>query len=223
MELKVFNYCPPKVLEELSAETTQYGRKYLLPDGRKVPSITTVLSYFKKDIIQEWRNRVGNEEANRISAMASNRGTNVHTLCEHYLNNNPHYARGAFPDALEMFKSIKPSLNRINNIHYQECGLYSNKLGVAGRVDCIGEFDGVLSSIDFKTSKKIKTIDMIEDYFIQECFYAIAYNEIVGEPIHQLVTIMAVENEQPLVFVQKTEDWIEPLVIKVLEYKRNNK
>jgi len=218
-----FNYCPPKVLEELSAETTQYGRKYLLPDGRKVPSITTVLSYFKKDIIQEWRNRVGNEEANRISAMASNRGTNVHTLCEHYLNNNPHYARGAFPDALEMFKSIKPSLNRINNIHYQECGLYSNKLGVAGRVDCIGEFDGVLSSIDFKTSKKIKTIDMIEDYFIQECFYAIAYNEIVGEPIHQLVTIMAVENEQPLVFVQKTEDWIEPLVIKVLEYKRNNK
>ena len=218
-----FNYCPPKVLEELSAETTQYGRKYLLPDGRKVPSITTVLSYFKKDIIQEWRNRVGIEEANRISAMASNRGTNVHTLCEHYLNNNPHYARGAFPDALEMFKSIKPSLNRINNIHYQECGLYSNKLGVAGRVDCIGEFDGVLSSIDFKTSKKIKTIDMIEDYFIQECFYAIAYNEIVGEPIHQLVTIMAVENEQPLVFVQKTEDWIEPLVIKVLEYKRNNK
>ena len=118
-----FNYCPPKVLEELSAETTQYGRKYLLPDGRKVPSITTVLSYFKKDIIQEWRNRVGIEEANRISAMASNRGTNVHTLCEHYLNNNPHYARGAFPDALEMFKSIKPSLNRINNIHYQECGL----------------------------------------------------------------------------------------------------
>lgn len=218
-----FNYCPPKVLEELSAETTQYGRKYLLPDGSKVPSITTVLSYFKKDIIQEWRNRVGEVEANRISKQASNRGTNVHTLCEKYLNNETNYARGAFPDALEMFSTMKTELNRINNIHYQECGLYSTALGVAGRVDCIGEFDGVLSVIDFKTSRKIKTSDMIEDYYMQECFYALAYEELIGEPIHQLVTIMAVENEKPLVFIQPTEKWITPLVDCVTEYKRTHK
>jgi genome maintenance exonuclease 1 len=219
----MFNYCPPVILEELSAETTQSGRKYLLPNGDKVPSITTVLSYFKKEAIQEWRNKVGEVEANRVSKHASNRGTNVHTLCEKYLNNDEFYYRGSFPDALEMFKPLKPYLNRINNIHYQECGLYSTVLGVAGRVDCIGEYDGVLSSIDFKTSKKIKTEDMITDYFMQECFYALAYEELVGQPIHQLVTIMAVENEKPLVFIQPTKIWIEPLVNKVLEYKRIHK
>jgi len=218
-----FNYCPPKILEELTAETTQQGRKYLLPDGSKVPSITTVLSYFKKDIIQEWRNKVGEAEANRISKHASSRGTNVHTLCEKYLNNDPLYFKGAFPDAMEMFKTIKSELNRINNIHYQECGLYSTILGVAGRVDCIGEYDGVLSVIDFKTSRKIKTTDMVKDYFMQECFYALAYEELIGQPIHQLVTIMAVENEQPLVFIEQTKTWIEPLVNLVGDYKRNNK
>lgn len=215
----MFNYCPPKVLEELTAETTQYGRKYLLPDGSKVPSITTVLSHFKKDVIQEWRNRVGEEEANRISRQASNRGTNVHTLCEKYLNNEPMFFRGAFPDALEMFNSIKPELNRINNIHYQECGLYSTHLGVAGRVDCIAEFDGVLSVIDFKTSRKIKTKDMIEDYFMQETFYALAYEELIGNPIHQIVTIMAVEHDKPLVFIEQTENWITKLVDVVADYK----
>ena len=218
-----FNYCPPKILEELTAETTQYGRKYLLPDGQKVPSITTVLSYFKREIIQEWRNRVGEAEANRISSHASNRGTNVHTLCEKYLNNDPHYMRGAFPDAIEMFVSMKPELNKINNIHYQECGLYNTMLGVAGRVDAIAEYDGVLSVIDFKTSRKIKTSKMVEDYYMQETFYALAYEELVGVPIHQLVTIMAVENEAPIVFIQKTEDWVEPLVNLVMEYKRKHK
>lgn len=218
-----FNYCPPKILEELTAETTQYGRKYLLPDGSKVPSITTVLSYFKKDIIQEWRNKVGEVEANRISKQSSCRGTNVHKLCEDYLNNDPHYARGAFPDALEMFKSIKPLLNNINNIHYQECGLYSTHLGVAGRVDCIGEYNGVLSVIDFKTSRKIKTSKMVEDYYMQECFYSLAYEELIGQPVHQLVTIMAVENEEPLVFIEQTEKWIEPLVNLIGEYKRTHR
>ena len=219
----MFNYCPPKVLQELTAETTQQGRKYLLPDGSKVPSITTVLSYFKKDIIQEWRNRVGEEEANRISRRASNRGTNVHTLCEKYLNNEPHYSRGAFPDALEMFNSIKPILNNIDNIHYQECALYSTVLGVAGRVDCIGEYNGVLSVIDFKTSSKVKTSDMIEDYFKQEAFYALAYQELIGQQIDQLVTIMAVDHEKPLVFIEPTDKWIEPLVKSVTEYKRSHK
>ena len=218
-----FNYCPPKILEELTAETTEHGRKYLLPDGSKVPSITTVLSYFKKEGIQAWRNRVGEVEANRISKQASNRGTNVHTLCEKYLNNDTSYHKGAFPDALEMFNTIKSVLNRINNIHYQECGLYSTMLGVAGRVDCIGEFDGVLSVIDFKTSRKLKTTEQIEDYYMQECFYALAYEELIGQPIHQLVTIMAVENEEPAIFIQPTKTWIEPLVNLVGEYKRNNK
>ena len=215
----MFNYCPPSTLEEIYAETTPLGRKYLLPNGDKVPSITTVLGHFKKDSIQKWRDRVGEEEANRVSKHASNRGTNVHTLCELYLNNTPNYTRGAFPDALEMFYSLKPELNKINNIHYQECGLYNTKLGVAGRVDCIGEYNGILSVIDFKTSSKIKTNEMIIDYYLQEAFYALAYHELVGYNIPQLVTIMAVDHEKPLVFIEPTKKWIMPLVKKVLQYK----
>lgn len=214
-----FNYCPPKKLEELKSETTSLGRFYTLPNGRNVPSITTILSSYKRHIIQEWRKRVGEEEANKVSKQASSRGTNVHTLCEKYLNNDPKATHGAFPDALEMFHSLKPLLHRINNIHYQECPLYSTKLNVAGRVDVIAEFDGVLSVIDFKTSKKIKTKDMITDYFMQETFYALAYEELIGEPIDQIVTIMAVDHEKPLLFIEKTENWIIPLVKCIRDYE----
>jgi genome maintenance exonuclease 1 len=112
-------------------------------------------------------------------------------------------------------------LNRIDNIWYQECALYSKQLGLAGRVDCIAEFDGVLSIIDFKTSKKIKTKNMIEDYFWQECAYSLMLEEMIGAPTHQLVTIMAVEDEQPLLFIEKTEDHIEGLV-KAIKFYQNS-
>jgi genome maintenance exonuclease 1 len=126
------------------------------------------------------------------------------------------------PDAKEMFVSLKPLLNRINNIHYQECALWSTKLGMAGRVDCIGEFDGVLSVIDFKTSKKIKSKDMIEDYFWQTSAYSLMYEELIGVPINNLVIIMAVENEQPLLFQEKTEDHIKGLV-KAIKFYNDQK
>ena len=107
----------------------------------KLPSVTTVVGAQKKESIMEWRRRVGEETANKISRQATQRGTNVHTLCERYLNNDP--LGQIMPDALEMFVSLKPLLNRINNIHYQEQALWSHRLGMAGRVDCIAEFDGV--------------------------------------------------------------------------------
>jgi genome maintenance exonuclease 1 len=191
-----FNYCPPKILEELTAETTEHGRKYLLPDGSKVPSITTVLSYFKKEGIQAWRNRVGEVEANRISKQASNRGTNVHTLCEKYLNNDTSYHKGAFPDALEMFNTIKNQLDEnVSDIYYQEQALWSTKLGVAGRCDLIGHWNKVLSVVDFKTSRKIKTKEHISDYFMQGTAYALMHEELTGIPIDQIVILIAVENE----------------------------
>jgi genome maintenance exonuclease 1 len=123
------------------------------------------------------------------------------------------------PDALEMFYSLKPLLNRINNIHYQEQALWSTQLGLAGRVDCIGEFDGSLSVIDFKTSRKIKTKGQIEDYFWQTAAYALMYEELIGKPIDNLVVIMAVEDEQPILFQEKTEDHIDGLVKAIKYYK----
>lgn len=212
-----FTYCPPKQISDLQSATIDGKRFYTLLDGTKVPSITTVLSAMKKDAIMEWRRRVGEETANKISRQATGRGTNVHTLCERYLNNEK--LGDIMPDAKEMFLSIKPLLNRIDNIHYQEQALWSKQLKVAGRVDCIAEFDGKLSVIDFKTSRKPKTRDKILDYFWQTTAYALMYEELVGEPIDQLVIIMAVENEEPLLFVEKTEDHIEGLVKAIKFYE----
>ena len=216
----MFNYCPPQDLKDLKSQTFPDGKRYYtLEDGTKLPSVTTVLGAKKKAGILAWRKRVGEEEANRVSRMASSRGTNVHTICEHYLNNKPGFSKGIMPDAVEMFKSIRPLLDRIDNIWYQECALWSKQLGMAGRVDCIAEFDGVLSVIDFKTSKRIKTSSQIEDYYWQECAYALMLEEMIGTPIHQLVTIMAVENDEPLLFIEKTEDHISGLLGAIQYYK----
>jgi genome maintenance exonuclease 1 len=217
-----FTFCPPKSLPDLKSETFPDGKRYYtLEDGTRLPSVTTVLGAQKKAGIMAWRKKVGEEEANRVSRIATGRGTSVHTLCENYLNNDD--LGSAMPDALEMFLSIKPVLNRIDNIHYQECALWSKQLEMAGRVDCIGEFDGKLSVIDFKTSKRIKTEAHIEDYFWQTTAYALMYEEMIGTPIDDIVIIMAVENDQPLVFKQKTSDHIHGLVKAIQYYKEEQK
>ena len=217
----MFNYCPPKNIDDLKSQTLSDGKRYYtLPDGTNLPSVTTVLGAMKKDAIMAWRKRVGDEVANAISKKATSRGTNVHTLCERYLNNDS--LGDIMPDAKEMFNDIKPLLDQIDNIHYQEQALWSAKLGLAGRVDCIAEFAGTLSVIDFKTSKKVKSIKDIEDYFWQTSAYALMYEELVGTPIDQVVIIMAVENSKPLLFIQKTEDHIDGLV-KAIQYYKDNK
>jgi genome maintenance exonuclease 1 len=213
-----FNYCPPKPLQDLQSTTFPDGRRfYTLPDGTRLPSVTTVIGAQKKASIMAWRKRVGEEKANAISKKASGRGTKVHLMCEDYLNNKP--LPNMMPDVKEMFLSIKPTLNRINNIHYQEQSLWSTQLGMAGRSDCIGEFDGELSSIDFKTSSRVKAREDILDYFWQTTAYALMYEELVGIIINKLVIIMAVENSEPLIFIEKTEDHIEGLVEAIQFYK----
>ena len=215
-----FNYCTPKQLQDLQSITFPDGKRYYtLPDGTRLPSVTTVIGATKKAAIMAWRKRVGEEKANQISRKASGRGTNVHSMCEEYLNNEP---IGVFmPDAIEMFLSIKPYLNKINNIHYQEQALWSTQLGMAGRVDCIAEYEGVLSVIDFKTSSRPKDESDIQDYFWQTAAYSLMYEELVGKPIDNLVIIMAVENGNPLIFKQKTEDHIEGLAQAIDFYHKN--
>ena len=208
-----FNYCPPLQLEDLKSQTFPDGKRYYtLPDGSRLPSVTTVLGALKKDAIMAWRAKVGEDVANAISKKATSRGTNVHSICENYLNNKADYMKGIMPDAMEMFLSLKPYLNKINNIHYQEQALWSKKLGMAGRVDCIGEYEGELSVIDFKTSRKIKKKEDIEDYFWQTTAYSLMYEEMIGVPIHNVVIIMAVEDNQPIIFKERVEDHIDGLV-----------
>ena len=218
----MFNYCPPKEIPKIESQTFSDGKRYYVtPEGKKLPSVTTVVGAQKKQAIMEWRRRVGEEVANKISKQATTRGTNMHSLCEYYLNNEPKPPGVVMPDAKEMFISIKPYLNKINNIHYQEVGLWSSQLGLAGRVDCIGEYEGKLSVIDFKTSKKAKDRESILDYFWQCTAYALMYEELIGQPIDELVIIMAVQDSAPLIFKEKTQDHIEGLV-KAIDYYHKN-
>lgn len=218
----MFVHCPPKQLVDLNSETNTDGKRYYVtPSGKKLPSVTTVIGAKKKQAIMEWRNRVGEAEANRISKLATGRGNRVHLLAEKYLNNEPIQWAREMPDAVEMFRSLIKPIHRINNIHYQEQALWSEKLEMAGRVDLIAEWDGVLSVIDFKTSKKIKYRNDIFDYFAQCTAYSCMYEELVGKPIEQIVILMAVENEQPLIFVEKVEDHINNLV-EHIEFYRNS-
>jgi len=218
----MFNYCPPVELADLKSTTFPDGKRYYtLDDGTRLPSVTTVIGLQKKKSIMEWRARVGEEEANRISKQATSRGTNVHTICENYLNNKVDYMKGIMPDALEYFLSIKPYLNKINNIHYQEAALWSKQLGMAGRVDVIAEYEGELSVIDFKTSSKIKAREDILDYFWQTTAYSLMYEELVGRPINNLVIIMAVKDSEPLIFKEKTSDHIDGLA-EAIHYYHNH-
>lgn len=181
------------------------SRVYKTPSGLSYPSITTVTGLLNKEAIVAWRKRVGEEEANKISNKAARRGTRIHSLCENFLRNEE-----VNPDMFDyhMWKSIKPVLGRINNVHALETPLYSDHLEVAGTVDCIAEFDGKLAVIDFKTSSRVKTRDDIHNYFMQCSAYAVAFEELTRVPVPNLVVIMAVDDNDPLVFKEKRDAWI---------------
>ena len=205
-------------LPTLSRVTSDDGtRVYQTPTGKKYPSVTTVTGLLKKQAIMDWRKRVGEAEANKISSTAARRGTRIHTLCETHLNNDP--VNCSMFD-LDLWNSVKPHLSKINNIYALEKTLYSDHLQVAGTVDCIAEYEGKMSVIDFKTSKRIKTRDDIHDYFMQCSAYAVAFEEMTKIPVPRLVIIIAVDESDPLIFVEKRNLWIEGFKDLRLEYKK---
>jgi hypothetical protein len=211
-------------IPEIRTENINGGRYYVTPTGVKYPSITTVLSILSKKAIMEWRKRVGAEEANKISTKAARRGTNVHQMCEDYLNNKEYITNKTMPVDKEMFGTLKPILDeRINNIHTQEATLYSDYLGVAGRVDCIAEFDGRLSVIDFKTSRKLKKKEWISNYFQQASAYCVMYEERTGIPIDQIVILIAVDEEEPQVFIEKRDNHIHDCIETIAIYKEQQR
>ena len=218
----MFNHVPVE-LQEMNAVTTDSGRKYKTPEGVNLPSITTVLSILSRDSIAKWRKRVGEEVANQISTRASGRGTRVHEIIEKYINNEPNFKDGYTPDIIQSFLAVQNILDdRIGDVYAQEAPLYSNHLGVAGRVDCVADFDGKRSIIDFKTSMKPKKLDWIKNYFMQESAYAIMWEERTGQPITQLVTIISVDNADPQVFVEHRDNWVRPLRDTIKQYEEEN-
>jgi genome maintenance exonuclease 1 len=213
----MFNHIALELPKLNRVTNTDGSRVYETPTGKKYPSVTTVTGLLKKDIITSWRKRVGDEEANKISSKAAKRGTRIHTLCEKYLLNEE-VSVGMFDN--EMWDSLRPLLDDIDDIYALEQPLYSDHLQVAGTVDCIAKYKGKLSVIDFKSSRRIKYRDDIHDYFIQCSAYAVAFEELTGIPVPRLVILMAVDDEKPLVFNEKRNDWIEEFKTLRLEYKR---
>jgi CRISPR/Cas system-associated exonuclease Cas4 (RecB family) len=207
--------------DDLVVENGANGRRYLSPEGNKYPSITTVLGVLSKAGIAAWRTRVGDEEANKISHRASTRGTAVHDIVEKYLDNEE--LPEVLPHITASLSNLKPSLSRIGRIFAQESPLYSKHLGVAGRVDCVGEYDGVPSIIDFKTSKKIKKKEWITSYFMQAAAYAIMWEERTGMPITNLVIIMDVDNESPQIYVEHRDNWTEKLFETIELYHKEQR
>ena len=173
-------------------------RYYDVPDGDKLVSITSVISWINREIFLEWRKRIGTEEADKITKASTSRGTDMHTLVEYYLKNEE--LPSVQPLSEFLFKQAKPQLNLINNIHALETSLYSSRLGVAGTVDCIAEYDGELSVIDFKSSKKPKPREWIDHYFVQCAAYACMLYEMTGIMVKKFVIIMSCEDGECVVY-----------------------
>ena len=211
-------------LQPLEREHIDGVRYYKIPDEEelvKMVSITSVTSHFNKEIFIKWRKKVGNEEADRITKAATGRGTDMHTLTEHYLKNEDLPEVRPISDFL--FKIAKGKLNKIDNIYALEGPLYSKELGIAGTVDCIAEYDGELAIIDFKTSKKPKPRNWIEHYFVQCMAYGCMLYEMKGISIKKLVIIMACENGECVIYEERDKAKYIKLLGKYIDKFVNDK
>ena len=209
----MFNHVPVKI-PEVSTKTINKKRFYDTPTGL-YPSITTVLGSRKEKQkgLQEWRNRVGNDVANHIMRSAAGRGTAVHHMCEDFLNNKDVIKEEQKFLPWCLFSQLKPTLEKsINNIFAQECGLWSEKYRLAGRVDCIAEWNGVPSIIDFKTSRSERKDEYNFEYYMQASAYAEMFEERTGIEINQIVILVVTEDGLVQEFVREKHDYIEPLI-----------
>jgi len=192
------------------------GFRFYEVDGKHYPSITTVLGIQKKAGLQKWRDSIGEDVANWEMRRAANRGTATHNLIEQYIKGETPSERSVLP--LGMFRLIKPYVDQINNIHCLETIMYSKKLTIAGQVDCIAEYNGKLSVIDFKTANKERQESWIESYFLQTCAYAIMYEELYGKSIDQLVILIAGEDGSMVPFIKERKPYEEKLGTAIQDF-----
>ena len=220
-DMKSFKHnAPASSGPDLQTESINGKRYYVTPNGEKYPSITTVLNDRGKEGIRKWRASVGFDVANQIMRAAAKRGTAVHTLIENYLNNEELTKQEVLP--LALFTLMKSELDNVDNIVLQEAALYSDEYQIAGRVDCIAEYNGKLSVIDFKTSTKEKKEEWCENYFIQCSAYCEMYEERFGNPIDQVVILMVTEDGAVQRFVKDKKDYIPLLKEAIQDFKNLN-
>jgi len=205
--------------EDLVTESRDGRRVYNTPDGNQYPSVTSVLSIINEEQIAAWRKRVGEDTANQVSHRAASRGTSVHSIIERYLKNED--TSEFLPHIKQSLQNLRPILDRsVGKIFGLESALFSRHLGLAGRVDCIAEFDGVPSIIDFKTSRYPKKKESIPNYFAQASAYAIMFEERTGMPITNTVILMDVDDNAPIVFKEHRDNYTDLLFTTIEEFKR---
>ena len=209
---------------EVEAVNQDGVRYYPIPGADKYyPSVTSITSFQNAKFFASWRKRIGEDEANRITARATQRGTAFHSITEDYIKgelNLDRYLENN-PLSVRMFQSAKDTFDRIDNIHCLETFLYSHYLGLAGRVDCIAEFDNELAVIDFKTSTKQKQENYIEHYFVQETAYAAMFLERTGIEVKKVVTLIATEEGSIQVFEKyNLDDYLHLLKSYIEEFVR---
>lgn len=210
-------------LERIHRDGVRY---YKLPDSdveQLFVSVTSVTSFYNREVFKKWRLKVGEEEANRITSLATSKGTDTHSIIEAYtLNETLPEVQDA---SLKLFEIAKPALHRIGKFYGIELGLYSKVLGIAGTVDAIADFDGELSIIDYKTSKYPKKREWIEHYFVQAMAYGMMLHEITDLCIKKLVIIMPCDDGELAVYVERDLSKYMKLVIKYLKHyvKENSK
>jgi ATP-dependent exoDNAse (exonuclease V) beta subunit len=206
--------------EDMKSSQENGKRSYTTHDGTVYPSMTTVLSLRSAEGIAAWRKKVGEEEAERVLSKASTRGTIIHELCEDYVNNKEIDFSKIGPTYVQTFKDMQKQLDQhVGMVYGQEIALYSDYLEMAGRVDCIAEWRGKLSIVDYKTARKPKQRKWIRNYFMQAAGYAVMFEECFKVPITQLVILMAVDGEGTREFIEHRDDHIGELVSLRKEYK----
>jgi len=195
------------------------GFRFYDIEGKAYPSITTVLSIRSKEGIEKWRNSIGEKVANWEMGRAARRGKATHTLVEQYIKNETPSIRDVLP--LGLFRLLKPYIDQINNIHCLETIMYSKQLTIAGQVDCIAEYNGKLSVIDFKTANKERKEDWIENYFLQTTAYAIMYEEMFGKPIEQIVILLAAEDGTVQSYTRDKKEYADKLGVAIQDFYKH--
>ena len=218
----MFNHLEGYESVQLPTQTINGKRYYETPEGKHYPSVTTVTGMLNAKWIKKWRKAVGEEKANKISRQASIRGTRYHQLQEDFLNNEltEERLKKATPLDLLMFNQTKELTSKLGDIYMLEGSMYSDKLEMAGRVDCVAEFAGKVSVIDFKTSTKRKYPSQIKNYFMQETAYATMFTEMFGIDVERIVTIVSVEETgKSQLFVEEPNTYYDDLLELRKQYK----
>lgn len=215
----IFDY---SICKNIIANTGENGRVYYTPIG-EFPSITTILgktSY--SPWLEKWKQRVGEEEAKRVSKKATDRGNLVHNYLEKYLADED-ISHKLINESLDVRQMVQGLINdlkdNLDELWASELVIYSNKYKYAGRLDVVGVYNGKPAIIDFKTSKSKKYIKNIKDYFIQSTGYAQGHNELFNTTINDIIILNAVETGEIQKFKGKAVHYLPDLVYRVNNYK----